>query len=107
MVSSRNESVFLMNKFWHVTIPTLTTPLDTCLQEMSPPFLMPFPSTLEQITSFDQLLVHATLQEAACLLFPLKASRCSAALKSSFLEYLSILLLRLRLKSRDLYGHSL
>src|SRR5205823_3629765 len=107
MVQPRIESVFLMNKLWHVIIPPLTTPRDTCWREVRPPFTIPVLYTLEQIASFDQLLIHVTLQEAACVLFPLEDSRCTAALKSSFLEHLFMVLLRLRLKSRDLYDHSL
>ncbi len=107
MVPSHNESVFLMNKFWHVSIPTLTTPRDTCWRQVRPPFPPTVPYTLEQIVSFDQLMIHLTLQEAICVLFPLEDQQYTAVLKSALLKHLSMLLLRLRIKSAELYYHSL
>src|SRR5438552_1029676 len=107
MVPPRKELVFLGNKLWNVIIPTLAEPLDMCWRESS--FSLPITTldTLEQRASLDQLLVHLTFQEAVRALFSLEDRQCIAASKSSFLEHLCILLLRLRLKSRDLYDHSL
>lgn len=107
MIPPRKELMFLGNKLWNVTIPTLAESLDTCQRESS--FLLPVTAsyTLEQFTSLDQHLVHLTLQEAVRALFPLVDRGCTSACKSSFLEDLSLFVLRLRLKSRDLYSHSL
>ncbi len=107
MISPRTESMFLINKRWHMTIPPPITPLDTCWQEVCPPFPIPAPYTLEQITSFDQLLLHLTFQEVTRVLFPLKDQRCTAALKSAFLQHLYMLLLQLHAKSPGLYYHSI
>jgi putative nucleotidyltransferase with HDIG domain len=107
MIPPRKESVFLANKLWHVTIPMLAEPLDTCWREVCSPLPITIPYTLEQLASLDQLLVHLTLQEAARVLFPFEDQQCTSTLKSSFFEHLSLLLLRVRLKSSDLYNHSL
>lgn len=107
MVPPRKELMFLGNKLWKVTIPTLAESPDTCQQESS--FHLPITAStpLEQLASLDQQLVHLTLQEAVRALFPLESRRCTAACKSSFLEDLALSVLRLSLKSCDLYRHSL
>lgn len=107
MIPPRKELMFLGNKLWNVTIPTLAESLDMCRQESNFPLPVTAAYTLEQLASLNQHLIHLTLQEAVHALFPLVERRCTAIYKSTFLEDLSLFVLRLRLKSRDLYSHSL
>jgi putative nucleotidyltransferase with HDIG domain len=107
MIPPRKELMFLGNKLWNVTIPTLAESLDPCRRESGFPLPVTAAYTLEQLAALDQQLLHLTLQEAVRALFPLVDRRCTSACKSSFLEDLSLFVLRLRLKSRDLYSHSL
>ncbi len=107
MIPPRKELMFLGNKLWNVTIPTLAESLDTCRRESSLPLPITASYTVEQLAWLDQQLVHSTLQEAVRALFPLVDRGCTSDCKSSFLEDLSLFVARLRLKSRGLYSHSL
>ena len=104
--SSRTEHMVLMQKLWHVTIsPYLELP-NTLDKEQSMPLSSTLPCASKQNMQFDNFLVNRVYQEATYTFFPEEAGNASLQ-KHEFLENLSILSLRLQLKDRELYQHSL
>jgi HD-GYP domain-containing protein (c-di-GMP phosphodiesterase class II) len=105
MVTSRKEQFSLMQRNWCVTISS-----DIELAEIDEregfTWLSPtFPTTTKR-SAFDDSLFLLVCQEAASTLLPEEKSE-SSSLKHQFLEDISILSLRLQIKDRELYRHSL
>lgn len=103
---SRTEQMVLMQKLWHVTILPYSELPDTTEREQSVALSDTLVFASKQNLQFDNFLVNLICQEATCVLFS-EEQEGSYFLKHEFLENLSILSLRLQLKDRDLYQHSL
>lgn len=103
MVTSRKEQFSLMQRNWCVTISLEREPAEVEDRER---FARLFPTFSAKRSVFDDSLFHLVCQEAASTFFPEDTGE-SSSLKHQLLEDLSILSLRLQIKDRELYRHSL
>jgi HD-GYP domain-containing protein (c-di-GMP phosphodiesterase class II) len=103
MITSREEQFSLMQRNWCITISSGKEPVAVDEGER---FTWLFPVLPAKRRAFDDSLFTRVCLEAASLLFPENTSD-SSFLRHQFLEDLSILSLRLQIKDRELYQHSL
>lgn len=104
MSPSRIEQINFMQKCWHVDISPFPEATEIPEDEMASLSSDRCVAALQQSLQFDNFLVNQVCLEAACVLFPEEQSFCP---RHEFIEHLSILSLRIQLKDRELYQHSL
>lgn len=105
MVTSREEQFSLMHRNWCVTISLERESVEVDERER---FARLFPafSTTKERCAFDDFLFHQVCQEIALTCFP-EDTGGPLSPRHQLLEDLSILSLRLQIKDRELYRHSL
>src|SRR5579875_667892 len=103
MITSREEKFSLMQRSWCITISPDKEPVEF---DEGGRFTWLFPVLPAKRCAFDDSLFTRVCLDAASLLFP-ENTNDSSLLRHQLLEDLSILSLRLQIKDRELYRHSL